>query len=102
MYTKLSCHDHIISIFTVVVCAHPSVVQGGQYYSELNNGSEVAVQNTVEFEYNTTLRFKCDSGFELSGNYSLINRTCQEDEAWSEEEPKCTGMQKTPRTSVKN
>ena len=92
---KYSHESYNLFLFTVVTCAHPSAVQGGQYYRELNNGSEVAVQNINKFEYNTILRFKCNSGFEILGNYSLINRTCQEDEHWSEDEPKCIGMQDT-------
>ena len=92
---KYSHESYNLFLFTVVTCAHPSAVQGGQYYRELNDGSEVAVQNINKFEYKTILRFKCNSGFEISGNYSLFNRTCQEDEHWSGEEPKCIGMQDT-------
>ena len=80
-------------LISVVTCNHPNAIRGGQYYRETNNGSELEVQKEDKFEFNTTFRFKCNSGYELSGNFSLLNRTCRENEIWSEEEPRCTGTQ---------
>ena len=99
--TKFSCTGLYIFI-AVVTCFHPNAIRGGQYYRETNNGSEVEVQKEDELEFNTTLRFKCNSGYELSGNFSLINRTCQENEIWSEEEPRCIGMQAITQAKRKN
>ena len=51
---------------------------------------EMQVTFKKKINFNTTLRFKCDAGFNLT-DMSESYRICQENQTWSGLEPACTG-----------
>ena len=85
---KLEPHAFI----TAINCSQPNATPNGRYYLTSNNENEMEMQVTFKttFNFNTTLRFKCNVGFTLPDMYDSY-RLCQDNETWSGLEPTCSG-----------
>ena len=77
---------YITNLFFVIFknCSRPSATPNDRYFLISNNGNEEEMLVTLNktFNYNMTLRFKCNAGFILPDMYDSY-RICQENKKWS-------------------